>query len=200
MQYTSVLALVRRFSLRTAAAWCTACEAVVVGLAAKSQIPFLGVITLAPWGDSRCDLAARALAAYEAEIVMIGSTGTTTIGGVSASSLLYLFADRVLDPLTDKWRRLAITGPSRKVATSCVPSGRNTALVRHCGFGLTARNRRVARSTTETTVKLIGRGIVPAVASAGSRDRLAPSVRFGRIEAASTSTERVVRRRRAIDG
>ncbi|HKB40806.1 MAG TPA: hypothetical protein VKD72_30550, partial [Gemmataceae bacterium] len=30
---------------------------------------------------------------------------------MSASSLLYLFADRVLDPLTDKWRRLALGVP-----------------------------------------------------------------------------------------
>jgi hypothetical protein len=37
------------------------------------------------------------------------------MSSVSASSLLYLFADRVLDPLTDKWRRLALGIP--------VPSG-----------------------------------------------------------------------------
>jgi len=37
------------------------------------------------------------------------------MSGSSASSLLYLFADRVLDPLTDKWRRLALGIP--------VPSG-----------------------------------------------------------------------------
>src|SRR5262245_19146274 len=30
---------------------------------------------------------------------------------LSASSLFYLFADRVLDPLTDKWRRLALGVP-----------------------------------------------------------------------------------------
>jgi hypothetical protein len=39
---------------------------------------------------------------------MTGSAGTTAMSRVSASSLLYLFADRVLDPLTDKWRRLAL--------------------------------------------------------------------------------------------
>jgi hypothetical protein len=42
---------------------------------------------------------------------MTGSAGTTTMSRVSASSLLYLFADRVLDPLTDKWRRLALGIP-----------------------------------------------------------------------------------------
>jgi hypothetical protein len=42
---------------------------------------------------------------------MTGTTGTTAMSRVSASSLLYLFADRVLDPLTDKWRRLALGIP-----------------------------------------------------------------------------------------
>ena len=45
------------------------------------------------------------------EIVMIGSAKTETMSRVSACSLLYLFADRVLDPLTDKWRRLALGVP-----------------------------------------------------------------------------------------
>jgi hypothetical protein len=48
-------------------------------------------------------------------MVMTANPERAVMTKVSASSLLYLFADRVLDPLTDKWRRLALGIP--------VPSG-----------------------------------------------------------------------------